>query len=77
MTTVGQRVAELRRAAGMTQADLADAVDRSVSWVSQVERGVLPLDRVSILQSLAGALRVPVGKIRPEFAFVDRKKKAT
>ncbi|WP_330460073.1 helix-turn-helix domain-containing protein [Streptomyces sp. NBC_00820] len=39
---LGPRAKELRRAAGMAQSDLAAAMGRSESWVSQVERGVQP-----------------------------------
>ncbi|MET8446597.1 helix-turn-helix transcriptional regulator [Streptomyces sp. NPDC005209] len=66
--TVGQRVRELRRAAGMSQSDLAVAMGRSESWVSQVERGVQPVERLSILQALADALNVSVRDVRPDAA---------
>lgn len=41
--TLGQRVAELRRGRGVSQKDFAVEVARSESWVSQVERDVLPV----------------------------------
>ncbi|MGW0629809.1 helix-turn-helix domain-containing protein [Streptomyces sp. NPDC002758] len=66
--TVGQRVKELRRAEGMSQSDLAAAMGRSESWVSQVERGVQPVERLSVLQALADALNVPVRELRPDAA---------
>ncbi|MFF3462130.1 helix-turn-helix domain-containing protein [Streptomyces sp. NPDC002619] len=65
---VGQRVKELRRAAGMSQSDLAAAMGRSESWVSQVERGVQPVERLSVLQALADALNAPVRELRPDAA---------
>ena len=46
--------------------DLASEVCRSESWVSQVERDVLPVERVSVLQSLADALGAAVRDLRPE-----------
>ncbi|WP_316739985.1 helix-turn-helix transcriptional regulator [Streptomyces sp. MK7] len=64
--TLGQRVKELRRAAGMSQSDLAAAMGRSESWVSQVERGVQPVERLSVLQALADALNVSVRELRPD-----------
>ncbi|MFF7330894.1 helix-turn-helix domain-containing protein [Streptomyces sp. NPDC008150] len=67
----GQRIKELRRSAGMSQAELATAVDRSESWVSQVERGVQPVERLSILQVLADALGVAVRDIRPDADAVE------
>ncbi|PWI17875.1 transcriptional regulator [Streptomyces sp. Act143] len=66
--TFGQRVKELRREAGMSQSDLAAAMGRSESWVSQVERGVQPVERLSVLQALADALKVSVREVRPEAA---------
>ncbi|MEV2234890.1 helix-turn-helix transcriptional regulator [Streptomyces phaeochromogenes] len=65
---MGQRVKELRRVAGMAQSDLATAMGRSESWVSQVERGVQPVERLSILQALADALNVSVRELRPDAA---------
>ena len=58
--TLGQRVAELRWRRGLSQKDLAVEVGRSESWVSQVERDVLPVERVSVLQTLADALGASV-----------------
>lgn len=66
--TLGERVAELRRRRGLSQKDLATEVGRSESWVSQVERDVLPVERVSVLQLLADALGVSVRDLRPEAA---------
>lgn len=63
---LGPRVKELRRAAGMSQSDLAAAMGRSESWVSQVERGVQPVERLSVLQALADALNVSVRELRPD-----------
>ncbi|MEU6222309.1 helix-turn-helix domain-containing protein [Streptomyces sp. NPDC047042] len=65
---MGRRVKELRRAAGMAQSDLATAMRRSESWVSQVERGVQPVERLSVLQALADALNVSVQELRPDAA---------
>ncbi|BCL29352.1 helix-turn-helix domain-containing protein [Streptomyces aurantiacus] len=65
-STTGQRIKELRRAAGMSQADLATAMGRSESWVSQVERGVQPVERLAILQALADALGTSVRDVRPD-----------
>lgn len=63
---IGERVAEYRRKRGLSQRDLAAAMSRSESWVSQVERGVQPVERLSILQALAQALSVSVRDLRPE-----------
>lgn len=55
----------------MSQSDLAAAMGRSESWVSQVERGVQPVERLSVLQALADALKVSVREVRPEAAPAD------
>lgn len=56
--TIGERVARARIARGINQETLAGLVDRSVSWVSKIERGVLPLDRKSVVLKLAEVLEV-------------------
>lgn len=55
--TPGDRVKMLRRRAGLTQTELARRVVRSQGWVSQVERGDIELDKVSVVNELARALR--------------------
>ena len=37
-------------------------IDLSVAWVSQVERGVSKVDRMSVLETLAAALEVPLAR---------------
>lgn len=67
-STLGARVAELRRRRGLSQKELGAAIRRSESWVSQVERDVLPVERLSVLQRLADVLGVAVRDLRPEAA---------
>lgn len=62
---LAQKVADLRRRQGLSQRELATQINRSESWVSQVERGVLSVERLSVLQALAGALAVPVQDLQP------------
>ncbi len=45
-------------------------VDRSVAWVSQVERGVRKVDRMSVLESLADALEIPLAELAAEAPVV-------
>jgi transcriptional regulator with XRE-family HTH domain len=66
--TLGERVTELRTRRGLSQRELAGEVGRSESWVSQVERDVLPVDRLPVLQALADALGVTVRELRPDSA---------
>jgi transcriptional regulator with XRE-family HTH domain len=58
--TIGQRISAYRRRRGMSQAALAGLVGRSESWLSQVERGVRSVDRLSVLLDMATALHVEV-----------------
>jgi transcriptional regulator with XRE-family HTH domain len=64
--TLGERVAEYRRQRGLSQRELAAEMKRSESWVSQVERDVQPVERLSVLHALAQALGVSVRDLRPE-----------
>ncbi|WP_344962759.1 helix-turn-helix transcriptional regulator [Streptomyces thioluteus] len=62
----GARVAELRARRGLTQKDLATAVGRTTSWLSQVERGVQPVNRLDVLRLLVDGLGVAVTELRPD-----------
>jgi len=61
---VGERIAFHRKRAGLSQVEFANVVGRSESWVSQVERGARPIDRMSVLQRVADALSVSVAELR-------------
>ncbi|WP_018349040.1 helix-turn-helix domain-containing protein [Longispora albida] len=54
----GDHVRHLRRTRGYSQAGLAARIGRSESWVSQVERGVFTVDKVTVLTALAKELEV-------------------
>jgi len=58
----GQRVAELRKAAGLSQEAFADRCGFARSYMSRIERGGAnpSLDAVA---TLAGALKVPVSTL--------------
>jgi transcriptional regulator with XRE-family HTH domain len=56
----GQRIAAYRRRRGLSQAALAQLVGRSESWLSQVERGIRSVDRLSVLLDMARVLDVDV-----------------
>jgi len=62
----GQKVALLRKRRGLSQREFAALISRSEAWVSQVERGARRIDRMSVLESLANALGVPLSEIAPE-----------
>ena len=61
---VGKRIAYHRKRLGLSQIEFAGLVGRSESWVSQVERGVRPVDRMSVLQRVADVLSVSVAELR-------------
>ena len=65
-TPLGERIAYYRRRRGLSQVKLAGLLGRSESWLSQVERGVRSIDRISVLTEVAGALNVPVTELSPD-----------
>ncbi len=60
---IGERIAIYRTRRGISQVVLAGLVGRSESWLSQVERGVRDVDRVSVLVELAKVLRVELSEL--------------
>ena len=58
--SVGELVAIYRRRRGLSQLALANMIGRSEAWLSQVERGIRHVDRVSVLIRLAQVLKVTV-----------------
>jgi tetratricopeptide (TPR) repeat protein len=67
---LGRKIAAERRRRGLSQPELARMIDRSVAWVSQVERGVRRVDRMSVLEALAAALDVPLSELAAEAPVV-------
>jgi transcriptional regulator with XRE-family HTH domain len=57
---IGERIAYWRQRRGLTQRILADLIGRSESWLSQVERGIRSVDRMSVMLDLASVLHVKV-----------------
>jgi transcriptional regulator with XRE-family HTH domain len=58
--SVGQRIAAYRRRRGLSQAAVAGLIGRSESWLSQVERGIHSVDKLSVLLDLAKVLNIDV-----------------
>ena len=58
--SMGERIAAYRRRKGLSQAALAQLVGRSESWLSQVERGLRSVDRLSVILDMSRVLRVDV-----------------
>ncbi|SEN21073.1 helix-turn-helix domain-containing protein [Nonomuraea pusilla] len=80
--TQGQRIARARHRKGWDQATLAEKIGRSVSWLSKVENGRMPLDRMSVVGQLAEVLGVEVAELtgqpyRHESADLDSGHAAT
>ncbi|MGH3167751.1 MAG: helix-turn-helix domain-containing protein, partial [Trebonia sp.] len=67
---LGRKIAEQRKRRGLSQPELARMIDRSVAWVSQVERGVRKVDRMSVLETLADALEMPLSELAAEAPVV-------
>jgi hypothetical protein len=55
---IPDRVVRLRHWRGLSQPELAYAVDRTKSWMDKVERGMRGLDKVSVIERIAEALAV-------------------
>lgn len=55
---VGKRIAEARRAAGLTQKELAEQIGYSAAWLAEIERGRNTVNSYALLQ-LTKALGYP------------------
>ncbi|GDY29523.1 helix-turn-helix domain-containing protein [Gandjariella thermophila] len=62
---LGRKIATERRKRGLSQKELGALLDRSETWVSQVERGVRKIDRMSVLERIADVLEVPLSELAP------------
>ncbi|MFI1104202.1 helix-turn-helix domain-containing protein [Streptomyces melanogenes] len=62
----GAKVADLRKQRGLTQSELAAAIGRTASWLSQVERGIQPVNRLDVLRLLADGLGVSLQVLQPD-----------
>ncbi|MDA8372615.1 MAG: helix-turn-helix transcriptional regulator [Nocardiopsaceae bacterium] len=67
---LGRKIAQHRKRRGLSQREFAGLVDRSEAWVSQVERGVRRIDRMSVLESVAGVLEVPLSELAAESPII-------
>lgn len=56
---VGKQIRDLRKAKGITLQSMAETIQRSVGYVSQVERGVSSLP-IPVLQAISDALGVQI-----------------
>ena len=60
---IGERIAVYRRRRGLSQVKLANLVGRSENWLSQIERGERPIQRLGPLAELAKVLEVPMTEL--------------
>lgn len=70
---IGKRVREVRKAAGITQEELADRAGVNVGVIGFLERGKTLDPHVSNLQKIAHALGVQTGELLGETAHPMKK----
>jgi transcriptional regulator with XRE-family HTH domain len=63
---LGRRIAQERRRHGLSQPELAAMADRPVAWLSLLERGVQPIECLSVLKTIADALELPLSELAAE-----------
>lgn len=67
---LGKKIAFNRKRRGLSQKEFAALIDRSEAWVSQVERGVRRIDRMTVLENVAEVLELPVSELAAEAPVV-------
>lgn len=65
---VGATIAAKRDKLELSQKEFGKRIKRSESWVSQVERGVRKIDRLSVLEKVAEVLQIPISELQPAAA---------
>ncbi|MEU4874722.1 helix-turn-helix transcriptional regulator [Streptomyces sp. NPDC021608] len=68
--SLGRKIAFNRKRRGLSQKEFAGLLGRSEAWVSQVERGVRRIDRMTVLEKVADVLEVPVAELAAEAPLV-------
>lgn len=64
---VGAAIAARRTELGLSQKAFGQLIKKSVSWVSQVERGTRTIDRMPVLEQIAEVAGIPVADLMPAF----------
>jgi transcriptional regulator with XRE-family HTH domain len=67
---LGRKIAFNRKRRGLSQKEFARLLDRSEAWVSQVERGVRRVDRMTVLEKVAEVLDLPLAELAAEAPIV-------
>ena len=60
---IGERIRIYRTRRGLSQIKLANLIGRSENWLSQIERGERPIQRLGPLAELARVLEVPMTEL--------------
>ena len=68
---IGERVKWYRLRRGLSQEVLADRVGRTADWLSKVERGLIPVDGLPVIKSVADALDVSLGDLPAEPSLME------
>ncbi|QDY78096.1 helix-turn-helix domain-containing protein [Streptomyces qinzhouensis] len=68
--SLGRKIAFNRKRRGLSQKEFAGLLGRSEAWVSQVERGVRRIDRMTVLEKVAEVLDMPVAELAAEAPIV-------
>ena len=68
---IGERVKWYRLRRGLSQEVLAGRVAHTADWLSKVERGLIPVDRLPVIKSLADALDVSLGDLLAEPSLME------
>ncbi|WP_234342444.1 helix-turn-helix domain-containing protein [Streptomyces sp. NRRL B-3648] len=67
---LGRKIAFHRKRRGLSQKEFAGLLGRSEAWVSQVERGVRRIDRMTVLEKVAEVLELPIAELAAEAPIV-------
>ncbi|MFK8907574.1 helix-turn-helix domain-containing protein [Streptomyces sp. YS-3] len=67
---LGRKIAFHRKRRGLSQKEFAGLLERSEAWVSQVERGVRRVDRMTVLEKVAQVLDLPIAELAAEAPII-------
>ncbi len=64
--SIGDRIRTARKAAGLSQEELARRAGMSLKGMGDIERGLIPDPHYSSLSKIANGLGVPIGELLEE-----------
>ncbi|MET7773405.1 helix-turn-helix domain-containing protein [Nocardia sp. NPDC005366] len=62
---IGRKIAAHRVRKGLSQKEFAPLIDRSETWLSQVERGIRAVKALDVLERIAAVLDIPLAELAP------------